>query len=314
MSMNSKQVRVVDPILSTVARGYKDPRFVGNLLFPVVPVTASGGQVIEFNKESWKKYNLRRAPGGDVVEIDYGYAGKPYALVQDSVHGKVPREHLRDAGAIPGIDLGTGAVNNAMSVIRRSQEIEQATLARDTSRYASGNKIDLTASSWNNPDVSPVTGLKLGMEQIADETGFEPNKFVLSGAAWRALILNPHTLGLFTRGEVEDLIITPAMLAAKLDIEEIAVGRTKYINDSGTSVAAWGADAVLAYTEVGSMNNALPSYGYTYTMTGNPAVEQPWYNNGNKSWMYPVNNEYKPVIAGADAGYLFIGAGAAFSG
>lgn len=314
MTMSNKQVRVVDPILTTVARGYSDPRFVGNLLFPAVPVAATGGQIIEFNKESWRKYNLRRAPGADVVEIDFGYAGKPYALVQDSVHGKVPREHLRDANAIPGINLGTGAVNNAMSVIRRAQEIEQATLARDTSRYASTNKIDLSASSWNNPSVNPITAIKLAKERIADEIGFEPNKFVLSGAAWQALSLNPHTLGLFTRSEVEDLIITQAMLAAKLDLEEIAVGRTKYINNSGTAVAAWGTDAVLAYTEVGGMNNALPSYGYTYTMEGNPVVEETWYNKSNKSWMYPVNNEYSPVIAGADAGYLFIGAGAAYTG
>ncbi|OZY84823.1 hypothetical protein CBP51_16815 [Cellvibrio mixtus] len=312
--MNNKQVRVIDPILSTVARGYQDPRFVGHLLFPTVFVTASGGQIIEFNKDSWTEYNLERAPGGDVVEVDFGYAGKPYTLRQDSVRGKVPREYLRDAAAVPGIDLGTGAVNNAMSIIRRSQEIAQAKLARDASRYAASNKMDLTASSWNNPDLNPVTGIKLGCEQVADETGFEPTKFVLSGAAWRALSLNPHTLGLFTRGEVEDLIITPAMLAAKLDIEEIAVGRTKSKNSSGVMAPVWGTDAVLAFTQVGAMNNALPSYGYTYTMLGNPAVEQSWYNNGNNSWMYPVNNEYSPVIAGADAGYLFIGAGAAFSG
>src|SRR5690625_4750053 len=86
MPMNNRQVRVVDPILTTVARGYQNPQFVGNRLFPEVPVPISGGQIIEFNKESWRKYNLRRTPGGDVVEIDYGYAGKPYALVRSEEH------------------------------------------------------------------------------------------------------------------------------------------------------------------------------------------------------------------------------------
>lgn len=313
MTMSNKQVRVVDPILTTVARGYQNPQFVGHKLFPVVPVAVSGGQIIEFNKDSWRKYNLRRAPGGKVAEIDYGYAGKPFALVQDSVHGKVPREHLRDASVTPGVSHGTIATSTAMAAIMRSQEIEQATLATNASNFASTNKIDLSVSSWNNPARNPIADIAKGKQAIADQTGFEPNILVLSGDAWNALSTNPFTMGLFTRGEVETLIITPAMLAAKLDLTEIVVGRTTYINASGTTVKAWGTHAVLGYTEIGSPTNALPSFGYTYTMEGNPAVEQPWYDNSNKSWMYPVNNEYSPVIAGADAGYLFIGAGAAYS-
>lgn len=314
MPMNSQQVRVVDPVLTNIARGYSDPRFVGSVLFPEVPVNASGGQIITFGKESWRKYNLRRAPGGNVVDVDFGYAGQPYALVQDSVHGKVPREHLRDAAAVPGIDLGTIAVNTAMSVINRAKEIEQAALACDAARYQASQKIDLSLSSWNNPARDPIEDIKKGMQAIADATGFEPNKLVLSSDAWNALSTHPKVLGLFTRGDVENLIITPQMLAARLNLDEIAVGRTTYINESGGSVKAWGQDAVLAYTDMGGLSNALPSYGYTYTLSGNPIVEQAWYDNGSKSWKYPVNNEYSPVIAGSDAGYLFIGAGAPFSG
>lgn len=305
MSMNAKQVRVIDPVLSTVARGYSDPQFVGDYLFPVVPVHASGGQIIEFDKSSWKKVNARRAPGGDIAVVEYGYAGKPFSLKQDSLRGKVPREHLRDGAVVPGINHATIAVNTTMSMIKRGQETEQATLATDASKYAATNKIDLTASSWNDPDRNPVTDIKNGKLAIEDSCGFSPNTLVLSGAAWAAISNNPHTLGLFTRGEVENLIITPAMLSAKLDVAQVVIGRLK-----DASGAVWGTHAVLAYTAVGSPSNALPSYGYTYQMDGNPVVEEVWFDKSCNSFMYPVNNEYEPVIAGADAGYLFIGAGA----
>lgn len=314
MPMNNKQVRVIDPVLTTVARGYSDPQFVGNRLFPVVPVNTSGGQIITFNKDSWRKHNLRRAPGGAVVQIDYGYAGDPYSLVQDSVEGKVPREHLRDGAQSPGINHGTIAVNTAMSAIMRAQEIDQATAARNASAYGSDNKLDLTASSWFNPDRNPVPDIVTAKQSIADQTGFEPTVLLLSAAAWNALSTNPHVIGLFTRGEVETMVLTPAMVAAKLDLAEIVVGRISYINEQGAMVRAWGVDAVLAYTNIGSMSNALPSYGYTYQLVGNPSVEPSYWDPGHKSWMYPVNNEYSAVIAGSDAGYLFIGAGASFSG
>lgn len=314
MPMNNKQVRVIDPVLTTVARGYSNQQYVGNRLFPVVPVSISGGQIITFSKDSWRKFNMRRAPGGDVVEIDYGYAGQPYSLVQDSVFGKVPREHLRDGAISPGINHGTIAVNTAMDAIMRGQEIEQATVARNASAYGSDNKVTLTASSWFNPDRNPVTDIVTAKQSVADQTGFEPKVLLLSGNGWNALSTNPHVLGLFTRGDIETVVVTPAMLAAKLDLDEIVVGRTSYINEQGAMVRAWGNDAVLAYTAIGSMSNALPSFGYTYQLIGNPSVEQAWYKDGNKSWMYPVNNEYSAVIAGADAGYLFIDAGAPFSG
>ena len=105
MSMSGSQVRVVDPILTTHARGYKHADRVGGLLFPTVDVTVSAGKVIEFGKESFMLYNARRAPGGATKQVDFGYLGKPYELVQDSLDGKVPREFERDAAAVPGIWL-----------------------------------------------------------------------------------------------------------------------------------------------------------------------------------------------------------------
>jgi hypothetical protein len=48
-----------------------------------------------------------------------------------------------------------------------------------------------------------------------------------------------------------------------------------------------------------------PSYGYTYRLRGNPAVESAYQDRNAKSWIYPVTDELSPVIAGALSGYLF---------
>ena len=60
--MNNAQARVIDPILTTVARGFKHPGFVADRLFPRVNVNARGGNVISFGREDFRLYNTRRAP------------------------------------------------------------------------------------------------------------------------------------------------------------------------------------------------------------------------------------------------------------
>src|SRR5690606_18773494 len=109
MPMNNQQVRVIDPILSNVAQGYRHPERVGFALFPRVPVKQRGGQIIEFGRESFKRYKTRRAPGSNTKRVQFGYEGKPFALVQDALEGQVPWEHMQDANQVPGIDLGTQA-------------------------------------------------------------------------------------------------------------------------------------------------------------------------------------------------------------
>ncbi|PND29710.1 hypothetical protein C1I89_33255, partial [Achromobacter pulmonis] len=129
MNMNTRQVRVIDPILSNVAQGYTHPERVGFTLFPRVPVKQRGGQIIEFGRDSFKRYTTRRAPGANTKRVQFGYEGKPFALVQDALEGKVPWEHMQDAAQVPGIDLGTEATNEVMEILSLALEIEQAEIA-----------------------------------------------------------------------------------------------------------------------------------------------------------------------------------------
>ena len=89
--MSNNSVRVIDPILTTYVQGYKQQNLVGDNLFPVVPVDASGGRILEFGKEDFKIYAAGRAPGGKTKRIEVGYLGKPYALGNDALEALVPR-------------------------------------------------------------------------------------------------------------------------------------------------------------------------------------------------------------------------------
>jgi len=302
MPMNNSQVRVIDPILSNVVQGYKHAEHVGNALFPRVPVGVSGGQVIEFGKESFKLYAARRVPGGATRRVQFGYAGKPFSLFDDSLEGQVPREHIRDAKAVPGIDLGTRSVHLVMNSLSLALENDQAAMARNPANYDANHKVDLAAAKWSVDANNPIKDIDAGREAIRSTVGIYPNVIVLSAKAFNVAKNNANVLNRFKY--TSSASITADMLASIWNLQKVVVGVAISFNDAGVSTDIWGNDAVLAYVPSMASTIEEPSYGYTYTMNGNPLVEEPYYDKNCKSWIYPVSYERVPVLSGITSGFL----------
>ena len=303
MPMNAAGTRVINPILSTVAQGYSQADLVGSALFPRVPVEISGGQILEFGKEAFKLYNSRRAPGGPTKRISFGYLGKPFALYNDALEAPVPREFLRDAKIVPGIELGQRAVNMVMRSLLLGLEVAQATLATDAAQYDASHKVTLSGTSkWSDPASDPIAQMDTYKEAIRSTVGIRPNTLLLSAQAWSAAKTNAKIRAQFQYTTPDS--ITLEMLARVFDVKKIVVGEAVTSDDSGVISDVWGNTAVLAYVPETISGMEVPSYGYTYTMNGHPLVEEPYYDNNAKSWVYGVGFERAPVLSGITSGYL----------
>lgn len=303
MPLTNAEARVIDPVLTTVAQGIGNQNFVGMNLFPAVNVRASGGQIIEFGKESWRLYTSARSPGSNTRRVQYGYLGRPFSLSNHSLEGLVPREHLRDA-AVPGIDLASGAIRKTMRALTLALEVEQAVIATTTANYPASNRIALSGTSrWTDANSRPLSDIDTGREAIRSQCGLYPNVLVLSPAAFNACKNNVSIQDRFKYTSAAS--ITPDMLAGLFNVARVVVGAATYWSDANVATDVWGNNAILAYVPTDTMNDPdEPSYGYTYTMEGNPAVEVPYYDNNSKSWVYPVAYERSPVVSGITAGYL----------
>jgi len=308
MPMSVSQARVVNPILSSVAQGYTNMELVGHALFPRVPVYTTGGQIIEFDRDAYRMVNARRAPGAATKRIPMGYSGKPFALLQDSLEAPVAREMLRDARAVPGIDLAGRAVNVVMKSLCLTLEYDQAMLATTAANYAAANKVALAgATKWSAATGNPLTDIDAGREAIRQTCGIYPNVLLLSALAYTACKNNPNVIArLQYNAQVspDATQITPAMLAGLFNVQKVVVGAAISWTDANVATDIWGNNAILAYVPQQNLAIEEPSYGYTYTMEGNPLVEDPYYDNNQKSWIYGVTYERAPVLSGISAGYL----------
>lgn len=315
MSQNLAQTRVVDPILSEHARGYRRPGNVGNALFPVAPVDSYGGQVITFGKEAFRLYNSKRAPGARTKRIEFGYSGEKYSIVPSALEALVPYERMRDAAAVPGINLATRAVNLVLASQQLETEYEQATIARNASNYDADHKVALVGTArWTGEDSDPSKDINTGMEAIGDTIGVEGNTVLLSRHAFNALKFNASIIERikYTGRDA----VTVDLLKALWGVDNIVVGGAKVATGQADTLSeVWGDDVIVAYVAAGggdgTGNAEEPSYGYTYAIEGMPSVEEPYQDKNARSWVYQVANDCTPVLSGMTAGYLIQNAGAA---
>ncbi|OCP17379.1 MULTISPECIES: major capsid protein [unclassified Ensifer] len=310
--LNQRTSAVVDPILSTHARGYRNSTFISHVLFPRVTIPSRSMRVIAFGKEAFRLMNTRRAPGADKRRVQYGYASDPVSLVQDALEGVVPVEHQQEAEQVPGIDLGAGAVNMVLDVVDLGHEHDAAQIARNAARYDANHKVALAgASRWTDPNSDPLADINEAKEIIRRSIGRYPNTLTLGPNAGNALKNHPKVREQFKYTSKDS--ITVEMLAAYFDIKKVVIGAAVYLPETADDAAlandVWGDDAILAYVPETGDNFQVPSYGYTYELAGYPQVQQPYFERKNDSWIYPTTVERRPILTGAEGGFLFQNAG-----
>ena len=302
------QARVVDPIITAVARGYRSPKAaVANVLFPLVPVGQRAGRILSFGPDDFKLVSTARAPGANTKRVQFGYSSDPFSLVDYRLEGAVPIELQEEAQAVPGIDLISIAVRRVQNLMALERENAAATLARNAALYPAENKVTLTGNDrWDVDAVEsdPFTDIMDAKEVIRSKTGERPNVLEVGPKVLTALRTHPKVLDRLSTAS-DRPPATMQQLQALFELEMIVEGKAVSHNGSAF-VDVWGTDAILAYTTPASdQEMGSPNFGYTYQLNGRPMVEEGYFDDNSNTWYYPVTDAYQPVFAGPSAGFIF---------
>ena len=307
--MDLPATRVVDPINTQVARGYRNGMHVHPYLFPEVESATRAGHIIAFRAEHFQKHDLIRAMGADRQEVEFGYAGEPYSLDERALDGKLPIQRLEEAREAAGVDLGAHTVRGTMAIVSLQIEIAAAALATDPANYT-GSHVEAMASGdkWDNAGSSPRAKINEFRRKISRGIGMKPNLVIAGSDVTDALGIHPdvidnikHTEGLRSDGAPQ---VNDQKLASYFDVERYMTAEAMQ-GDPGSFEYVWGRNVVIAYSNMASLADmGSPSFGYTYRLRGYPIVAPAWYDRKKDSWMYPVTTYNSPVIAGKDAGAL----------
>jgi len=246
--MTTRRAQVIDPILTTQARGYTNAEFIGQVLLPVADIPNRSMRVIKFGKEAFRRYmDTRRAPGAETKRISFGYASEPIALNQESLEALVPVETQQDAQAVPGIDLAGVSVSSVQDIIGLGREVEIAGMVRNPAAYDNNHKLTLSGSDkWSDNSSKPAEDLDEAKDNVRRSIGRYPNTLVLGPSVFKALKRHERIKEQFKYTSSDS--ITTAMLAAYFDIETVVVGKAVALpetaDDNQLADDVWGNEAI----------------------------------------------------------------------
>lgn len=301
MSTLSKK-RVVDPVLTNLARGYSNAQYIAPTLFPIVEVSKEGGKIPEFTKESFKIYNTERAIRArsnrispeDRTEIDF-------VLTEHDLEYPIDyREAQEDI--FPTLAHGTFVVTEG--IMLRMEKLA-ADLAQNAANYPSGNKVTLSASDqFTDSSSDPFKIFKNASEAIRMKIAKRPNTCVIGATAYAALRQHPAIIDRIKY--TQKGIVTAELLKSLLDFENLVVGDAVYSNDAGVLSDVWSDNVIVAYIPPRQSDVARsiyePSFGYTLRKKNNPIVDK--YTEQGKVQIIRSTDLFLTKIVGSDAGYL----------
>lgn len=303
MADRLKKLRVVDPVLTSLARGYRNAQFIGEGLFPVAELDKESGIIPLFGKEAFRlweterairaKSNVMTADDADTLDVVLREHDLAYPVDYREQAESMFNEEAKAARRVKdAIDLG--------------REVRAAYLAQNPNTYQTGARVTLSGSSqWSSGGGDPIKAVEDGKEVVRQRTGMRPNTAVIGAAAYASLKFHPKLAAAL--GADKDKLITLEHLKAIWGLENIYVGEALAANGQGALGDIWGDNVVLAYVAkpgAGQANDHdVPSFGYTLRKKGMPETDK-YDAEGNKVEYVRHTDIYKVVVVGADAGYL----------
>lgn len=304
MSDRLSNLRLVDPVLTNLARGYSNNEAAADYLFPVVSgLTKEAGKYPQFGKEAFKLLNTERAIRAASNRIaPEGVELKDYVMTEYDIEYPVDYREEEDS-AFP---LQAHATNTVTGVIAVSREYKAAALATNPANYAVTNKLALVGDNcWSEPGSDPAGDVAYGREAIRKRTGKRPNVMVIGPTTLNVLENHPQMLARVASNESK--VVSMDIIRAVFKIQTIIVGEMVYSDDAGEFQDIWADVAVLAYVPASTTGQERtkyePSYGYTFKKGAGAEVDR-YPENGGKLEMIRNTDRFDLRIAGADAGYL----------
>ena len=297
-----KKKRVVDPVLTNIARGFKNAAHIAENLFPVVSVSKEGGKIPEFTKESFKIYNTERAIRAKSNRINPENRTEiDFVLTEHDLEYPIDYRE-QDEDIFPSRLHATTVVTDGISL--RLEKLA-ADIAQNLSTYPTGNKVTLSAGDkFTESSSNPFTIFETAKEAVRGKIAKRPNVCVIGASAYSALKEHPAVLDRIKY--TQSAVITPEILRQLLDFEQLYIGDSVYATDAGAFQDIWKDNVVIAYVPK-TMKDVPrsyyePAFAYTLRKKNNPIVDS--YTEAGKVEIIRNTDLFVSKVVGPDAGYL----------
>lgn len=298
-----------DPILSDISIRYRNTKFIGEQVFPTLPVDKATNYVFTFDQTNLRKpVSTYRTGYARANRIDYGLTQVPIPALREASLEIGVTDDVKDMYQAP-----LQPMINATNTVAEQLLIEKeaAVIAALTSAQITQTTIYTSTNQWNNylsgGTSNPLLDVQSASTSILTASLQTPNTMVMGRQVYDALLNHPQILdrikytNVATPGQVRQL------LADFFQVEQVLVGES-VVNTAGAGLAAslsllWGKHAWLMYINTAPAIESITA-GYTLYIPEKRYVDT-WYEQERKTTIIRNNDYYTQYVMGAGCIYWF---------
>jgi len=307
-------VRVVDPIMTNLSLGFRNKEFFYDRIFPPVPVNQASGTFFIWTRDYWFRRPVGgvRAESGPYNRVGFGVGSDTYSTLEYGWEYALDEVTAKKSQTPESLDvLAAQYLSNIMQL-----ELEKQAAAAGFVTSVWGTTTTLTTTDqWSDYDASdPIANADTAKRTIRRNTGDEPNMMFVGAITWEKLKEHPLILDKYKHTQTG--ILTEALVAAALGIDQLVVGKsvenTAVEKAPGTAsftgADIWG-DSALFLKVTPSPGLMVPNGGYRYIWDekGNvPWAMENYLEPQTRSTIHRIFSHWAYKITGAQYGYIYL--------
>lgn len=294
----------VDPVLSSVAFGYRTGQLVFEELFPIVPTTKEGATIPKWGPEHFGVSEVKRSLRAKYARGSVTPGKVTIALQQRGYEELIDIREVEEAEDL--LNMEQVRTRLAMFKVMQDLETDAATLAQTAANYHSDLRdTDGPTVKWSTAANSvPVQDMDMWREAVANFTGMLPNVAMFGVDVFN--VAKEHAAIVDKIKYTQKGVVTAEMLASVFGLDKIVVGRS-YVHNTTTGKMKLNWDAktiVLACVPPAAIRSeATPAYGYTFRRSGYPKVKT-YVEDATDSEVIRAEDLSQPYHLSNHAGFL----------
>jgi len=298
-------LRMLDPVLTTIAQGYSNAAMVAEHLFPTIEVSKLKGKIPVFERNAFIirdthraiRANSNRIPPSDINFIEFETKEKDIEIAID---------YIEEEESLEGSLLEHRLAKELRDILLLGKEKEAADLVQNPNNFINDLKLVITEDTCFNDyynSTNPLLVIKDAMVSIKERIAHYPNTMIIGNECYQTLLEHPKIVEKVMYSGISK--VTKKILEQLFDISNIHIGLSVYSEDGENFQDVWKDNIILAYVDPSNQNRSEfnPSFGYTLQRVGMPEIDS-YYENGGKTKIIRATDNYAIKVTASDACYL----------
>lgn len=306
----------VDNHLSNVAINYSQNRWIGEMIFPVVPVPKQSDTYVVYDQaDLFRRENTRRSRASEAHIIQHRVSSAAFYCDNYALKANVTIEDRVNADPIFVRRLEEGKVRHVTDGLMLDWEVRVANQINATTAVGSSAAV---SSTWtDHANSNPLENIWTAMDNIRNSTGYEATDLILGVQEWHHFRRNTNVRNAARNPNVSagDRLPSEADIAELLELKRVHVGRA-FVNTAQEAIAqslvnVWSG-AVILYYRPDAPSVEEPSFGYSFRWSApglpNMQVERHPFDPKKKVDEIEVGYYQDEVVTASALSYLLTGA------